>query len=586
MNGKPLLAWVVVAVSVVACGDRPAPARDPRALPVTGRDDAAEVTRLADVYVAESLARFPERAEGSGLVVRHDGLSDNSLAALEDWHSREDDLAKRVDAIDARALAGRPEWVTLGFLREALASSRGARVCRRELWPATHYFGWLDQLSELAGSQPVGSGDARRDALARFSLVPRYLDTEIVNLHEGVRAGFTSPRSSVDLLIAQLDALLAQPAKQWRLFSPAARDGDAAFQRAWTELLEGQIAPAVKRYRDYLASEYRAHAREDGAITALSEGRACYRALYRAMTSLDRSPEEVMELGQRAVARNTEAALAIGKERMGAGDLPSLVEALRREPRFTSRDEELAFARSAVERAAATVPRAFFALPPAEVRVEPYPDEVGPALGDSYRPATDGRPYGVYRINLLNFAQATRGGAEKTAFHETLPGHHLQLAFASTLRDVHPIAKLVKVTAFVEGWARYAEGLAEELGLYSSDAARADRRLWPARGMVVDPGLLLFGWTRERAVAYITEGGVPPKSAEAMVERIAVRPAQLTAYDTGGLEIIALREQAERELGPRFDLRSFHKAVLEHGAVTLPMLRELVEEWVRRERDR
>jgi uncharacterized protein (DUF885 family) len=230
------------------------------------------------------------------------------------------------------------------------------------------------------------------------------------------------------------------------------------------------------------------------------------------------------------------------------------------------------------------MPGAFLALPSTEVRVEPYPDEVGLAQGDSYRAPSEGRPYGVYRINLLNFAQVTPDAAEKTAFHETFPGHHLQLAFASTLRDVHPIVKLVKVPAFVEGWARYAEALAEELGLYSSDEARLDRRLWPARGMVVDPGLLLFGWTRERAEAYIADGGWPSKAAGALVDRIAVRPAQLTAYDSGGLEFTALREEAERELGPRFDLKKFHRVVLEHGAVTLPMLREFVEDWIRRER--
>ena len=575
---------VLAVVSATACHDSGAPPHSARPVPLELPGAAAEVTRLADAYVSGFVARFPERAEGSGLAIPHDGLSDNSLAALEEWQAREDDLAKRAEAIDARALKGRPEWVTFGFLREALAASRGARICRRELWPVTHYFGWLSDFSDLAASQPVGSEKTRRDALARFARVARYLDTEIANLHKGVTAGFTTPRASVDILIAQLDTLLAKPVEAWPFFSPAARDGDTAFKRAWSELLEGQIAPAARRYRDYLKNEYRTQAREDPAITAVPNGQACYRALYRLNTSLDRSPEEVMELGQRAVARNMEAALALGKERLGAVDMPSLLDALQRQPHFTSSDEKLAFARAAVDRARDSMPRAFLALPSSEVRVEPYPEEIGASVGDSYRAPADGRAYGVYRINLLNFAQETRAGAEKTAFHETLPGPHLQLAFASALPDVHPIAKLVRVAAFVEGWARYAEALAEELGLYTSDEARVSRRLWPARGMVVDPGLLLFGWTRERATAYILEGGWPSKAAQNLIDRVPVRPAQLTAYDSGGLEIMALRELAERALGPRFDLKKFHQAVLEHGAVTLPMLRELVEDWIRRER--
>jgi len=575
---------LVTLVGVAACRSASVPITATPPKPHDGPDTAADVTRLADTYVSEFVARFPERAEGTGLATRHDRLSDNSLSALDEWHAREDELAQREEAIDAHAPLGRPEWITLGFLREALTASRGARVCRRELWPATHYFGWLDGFADLAASQPVGSEQARRDALSRFSMVARYLDTEVVNMREGVRLGFTTPRASVDRLTAQLDALLAKPVTTWPLFSPATRDGDTSFGRAFAELLDTQVAPAVRRYRDYLKDEYRARAREDLALSALPNGAACYRALYRLNTSLDRSPEEVVQIGERAVAQNTEAALAIGRVRLGAADLHSLVDKLEHAPHFASADEKLAFARATVDRAREAAPRAFLALPQADVHIEPYPAEIAAGMLDSYRGPTEGRSYGVYRINLLSFARDTPAGAEKVAFHETIPGHHLQNALASALPDGHPITKLVKVTAFMEGWARYAEGLAEELGLYTSDEARVSRRLWPARGMVVDPGLLLFGWSRERAAAYITEGGWPAATAESMVDRIGVRPAQLTAYDSGGLEIMALREEAERQLGPRFDLKRFHQAVLQHGAVTLPMLRELVEEWIQQER--
>ena len=139
----------------------------------------------------------------------------------------------------------------------------------------------------------------------------------------------------------------------------------------------------------------------------------------------------------------------------------------------------------------------------------------------------------------------------------------------------------------MEGWARYAEALAEELNLYSSDYARVQRRLWPARGMVLDPGFHVFGWSRARVVAFVVESGrFSDKEAEDLVDRIAVMPGQLTSYDSGGLEFFALRADAERELGSRFDLRAFHAVVLGRGAVTLPMLRQLVRDWIDREKKR
>jgi uncharacterized protein (DUF885 family) len=201
-------------------------------------------------------------------------------------------------------------------------------------------------------------------------------------------------------------------------------------------------------------------------------------------------------------------------------------------------------------------------------------DGYWPAAEDRSRPAK-------YQISLYRFADTTRSNAEITAFHEAYPGHHLQIGLALERLAAHAITRLVGNSAFIEGWARYAEALAEEMGMYSSDYARANRRLWPARGMVVDPGIHLLGWTREQATAFILESGrFPPDTAAGAVDRIAVWPGQLTAYDTGALEFFALREQASKALGERFDIREFHDVVLGNGSVTLPMLREQVRIWL------
>ena len=185
-----------------------------------------DITQLADAYVAQFVVRFPEQAELSGMSLpRHDGLSDNSLVALADWERLEDGWAELLSTIDPRPFLGKPEWVTLGFLREAIESSRQRRVCRSELWQGvSHMFGWQVAISALAQTQPVGNETARREALARYGKLPRFLETEIANLRAGVAAGFTSPRRNVELVVKQLDGTLALPVDKLPIYSPAARD--------------------------------------------------------------------------------------------------------------------------------------------------------------------------------------------------------------------------------------------------------------------------------------------------------------------------------------------------------------------------
>jgi uncharacterized protein (DUF885 family) len=543
------------------------------------------VTRLADAYVAEFVRRFPDSAELSGLAVaRHDGLTDNSLAALREWQALEDGWAQELERLDAAVLRGRPEWITHGFLKEAVESSRRTRVCRYELWPVNQLSGWQSYFAQLESVQPVGTETARAEALARWSQVPRYLETEVRNLQEGVRLGYTTPQSNVKLVIRQLAELLAKPVEQWPLFGPASRDDSAVFKAEWKKLLSERIAPAVERYHAYLRDQYLPGARESIAITAIPDGAACYQASFRAYTTIERPAAETYELGRRRVEQNLGAALEIGRKSLKADDLHSLVASINadRANHFSSREELLAFAQASVARARERLPAWFSRRPQADIAVEPYPEFLEREASDSYWPAAeDGSRPAKYMITLHEFGEVTRSNAEITAFHESYPGHHLQLGLARERPAAHPITRLVGNSGFAEGWARYAEALAEEMGLYSSDYARANRRLWPSRGMVVDPGIHLYGWTREQATSYMAESGrFPPEIAASAVDRIAMWPGQLTAYDTGALEFFALREQAEAALGERFDIREFHDALLGNGTVTLPMLREQMQAWL------
>jgi uncharacterized protein (DUF885 family) len=550
---------------------------------------AAEVTRLADAYLAEIISRFPDQAELSGLSIpRHDTLTDNSLEALREWQALEDGWAKAIEPLDAAALRGRQEWITHGFLKEAIESSRRGRVCRYELWPVNQLSGWHAYMAQLASVQLVGTPAARAQALTRWAQLPRYLDTEVRNLQEGVRRGYTTPRPNVRLVIAQLDALLAKPVEQWPYYGPAERDGTKEFQAEWKKLLAERITPAVQRYRAYLQDQYLPRARESIAIAAHPDGKACYQAAFRAYTTIERPASETFELGRKRVERNLAEALEIGRKSLGADNLTSLVARLDedRANHFGSREELLGFAKESVARARKQLPEWFARLPRADIIVEPYPAFLEREASDGYWPAAeDGSRPAKYQITLYGFDKTTRANTEITAFHESYPGHHLQLALASERPAAHPITRLVGNSGFAEGWARYAEALAEEMGLYSSDHARANRRLWPARGMVVDPGIHLFGWTREQAVAFIAESGrFPPEVAATTVDRIVMWPGQLTAYDTGALEFFALRDEAEEALGERFDIREFHEVVLGSGTLTLPMLREQVRTWLESKR--
>lgn len=582
MHTRVLLVLICTCLSSATAAQQAQPYSGTAAL-------AARVRELADAYVGEFTNRFPEQAVFNGLQLEHhDRLTDNSQAALRQWEALEDRWAIELAKIDSSQLHDHPDWLTLGFLKEAIEASRQLRVCRYELWPVNQLSGWQATAAQLAAIQPVGSDTARDEALARWRTLPRYLSNEIDNMRAGLGDGYSTPQRNVRLVIEQLDQVLAQPVEQWPLYSPASRDKSEPFQKSWSELLSTSVKPAIERYRNYLRDEYAGKARESMAITANPQGAACYQASFRSYTTIDRPAKETFELGRREVERNQAAALEIGRQRLQADDVATLVKRLNADPanHFKSREELQQFAQAAVARAREQMPKWFSRVPKADVVVEAYPDFLEQTASDSYWPAAqDGSRPAMYRITLYRYATTTRSNAEITAFHEAYPGHHLQLGIAMERPSAHAVTRLVGNSGFVEGWARYAESLAEEMGMYTSDYARANRRLWPARGMVIDPGIHMLGWTREQAIELaVASGRFDRDAADALVDRVALWPAQLTAYDTGALEFFALRKQAQEALGNKFDIREFHAVLLESGAVTLPMLREQVARWLAKKR--
>ena len=324
-------------------------------------------------------------------------------------------------------------------------------------------------------------------------------------------------------------------------------------------------------------------ARTELAVTANPDGLLCYEASLQGYTTLDRSGKEVYALGMATVEANKAKVIELGQDAYNLDDFKAIIDRAKADSsdRFGDKEELLQFSRDMVQRAESEMPNWVGNMPSLPVVVVPFEEhEEGTGRSAHYRPGTPERP-GEYRIPLYEPQGQSRGNAEATAFHETWPGHHLQTAVGQSVEGLHPISQIIWFAGPGEGWARYSEALAEEMGLYNTVAGPIKRRAWPARGMVVDPGIHLFGWTREQAIEFMmVSGRFPDSMGDEMVDRIAILPGQLTAYDSGGLEILALRKRAEDAMGDDFDIQQFHDRILENGTIPLLQLRAHLEAWI------
>jgi len=581
-----LILTTVCALALQAC-EHHAPAivespLDPVVDPVA--DAATSVNAVADRFYADTLAKTPEVAYFSGVELeRHDGMEDNSPAARHVIKTEVDEMLGMLESVDAGLLAGRTEWITNAYLLQALRSSVAQRVCRSELWNVNQMGGWHSGYSQIAQLQPTGTSKLREQSLARWSKLAEYADQEIENLKYGLVLGYSAPRTVVQRVIGQLDGLLELDTEASPFYSPAVRDPNEAFMKATHELVEGQIYPALRRYREFLAGSYMSSARTELSVTANPDGLDCYEASLRAYTTLDRSGKDVYKLGKKTVAANKATVIALGRAAYGLDDFKAIIDKAKADPsdQFDDKEVLLEFSREMVLRAEAEMPKWVGKMPEQSVEVVPFEEhEEGTGRSAHYRPASGDRP-GEYRIPLHQPEEQSRGNAEATAFHEAWPGHHLQVAVGQSVEGLHPVTQIIWFSGPGEGWARYSEALAEEMGLYTTTTGPIRRRAWPARGMVVDPGIHLFGWSREQAIEFMMEAGrFPENIGDQMVDRIAILPGQLTAYDSGGLEILALRRQAEAAMGDNFDVREFHDRVLENGTIPLLQLRAHIEAWI------
>jgi len=558
-----------------APGSAAAPANDVR------------VKAFADAFLSAYLDRYPEAATYNGVPGRkHDSLTDNSAAAVKAWEERENTWLGELRTIDPATVASEPLRATYAIVRQTIEGDLAKRVCRDELWNVSQMTGWQVSDGYLLTIQPIGTEEARREALARWGSFPKYIDNEIANLAEGLKLGYTAPKLNVRIVLDQVRGLISTPVKDSPFYSPSQRDDDPAFKKEFDALVKDAIIPAAKRYADFLEKEYLKGAREAISVSSNPEGAACYDASVLYHSSSGKTAKEVHELGLQQIDLLDARMKEIAERSFGTDDVAAALRQLREEKKYKFKDraEKIAYSQAALARAKDKMGAWFGILPKADVVIQPYPAFREKNAPNEYNPpAEDGSRPAVFLISAYQAERQSRVEDESTAFHETIPGHHLQTAIALERKQIHPIGRYLFNSGYAEGWALYAETVADEMGLFSGDVDRMgllSSQALRASRLVVDSGLHALGWTRQQAIDYMLEHTAESEhDVTSEVDRYIIYPGQATSYMIGKVEIRAARDEAEKMMGDRFDIKAFHDRVLEDGGVPLTFLREKIRAW-------
>jgi uncharacterized protein (DUF885 family) len=362
----------------------------------------------------------------------------------------------------------------------------------------------------------------------------------------------------------------------------------AAGQRA----IKDSVNPAFRRLREFYDKRYLPAAREKIAASSLPPAMPYYEAVLALYTTTRMSPKEIHDLGLAEVARIGKEMDATAAATSFKGTRAEFQKSINTDPRFfyTNREDMLAGYRDIAKRADAELPRFFAELPRLPYGIRAMQPEEGDNAEHYVRGSADGSRAGYFEANVNSLSRRPKWTMETLLLHEAVPGHHLQIARAQEMKNLPEFRRNAFFVAYTEGWALYAESLGYEMGFYTDPYTKFGNlsgEMHRAARLVVDTGIHAFGWTREQAIAYVEDNAaLTPEFATAEVDRYIVLPAQATAYKIGELKIKALRAKARKELGDRFDLRRFHNAVIDNGAVPLDILEVQIDEWIAAERSR
>ncbi|MEP7039946.1 MAG: DUF885 domain-containing protein [Chloroflexota bacterium] len=555
---------------------------------MTHADPNAAVNELADRFWDGVLARDPVYATILGDDRFDDRLPDLGAAGRAADEAAYRETLADADEIDPAGLD--PEQVITRDMLILVASTHLEALETKQYQLAiNHIFGTQTMPVRIAQYQVAKTPEGLERLLTRLGAYPAAIEQEIETLREGMADGRTGAAIPVRKQIEQIERMVALPAEDFPAVGMAHVADDAARERVRASVA-ADIYPALQRLRDFLADEYEALARQDPGISSTPDGEEAYRLAIRMNTTIDTTPDEVHRFGMEDLA-HIEAEKDEIARRAGYRDRTAYAKALSEDPaNHTSsggRIVELASEQTA--RAFATAPRYFGRLPRADCEVkavEEYRErEVPPAF--YMPPSIDGSRPGQYYLNTYQPEQRDLHKIASITFHEATPGHHFQLAIEMELTGLPAFRTLgsrMAGAAYSEGWGLYCERLADEMGLYQSDAERIgmlDMQGFRAARLVVDSGLHAFGWSRARAIEFMHErGSMPLVDSEIEVDRYTIWPGQALAYKIGQREIERARREVSEFMGDRFDLRAFHDEVLAHGSLPLATLRREIPGWV------
>jgi uncharacterized protein (DUF885 family) len=562
-----------------------------------GADPAGETERLHRLFDQEWELRLREDPLFATSAGRHEydhllpsvGLADERRR-LELWR----ELLDQAAAIDPSALAFEDELSQRIFERQLRERIEAIELGGYRL-PLTSDSGFHTEFARLPAEMPLADVDGYDDYLARLRAFPAYVDGYVELLRDGVEHGVTLPRvvlEGYEVTIAS--HVVDDPAASvfWRPFErfPAAVP-DAERERlrvAGRAAITEAVVPGYRAFLDFMVGEYLPAARDTVGISEVPGGREYYAQRVRHFTTLEVDAEEVHEIGKREVARIRAEMEAIVEQVGFEGSFADFLHFLRTDPRFYAPTPEdlLKEAAYIAKRMDGQLPALFGTLPRLPYTVAPVPADLAPKYtGGRYVPApAGGRRPGTYWVNTYDLPSRPLYTLTALTLHEAVPGHHLQIARAEELEGLPRFRRYDYISAFGEGWGLYSEWLGVEAGIYDDPYdhfGRLTYEMWRACRLVVDTGLHAFGWSRQRAIDYLAENtALSLHEVGTEVDRYISWPGQALAYKMGELEIRRLRRWAEAELGPRFDLRAFHDAVLGHGSVPLPELERVIERYV------
>jgi len=578
------------APAAAAAAPRPDPAAAAELKALFAQSDEANLQRnplsalfRGDLRYADRFGEFgtdeyyaAERAAAESDLER---LARIDRAALSPQDQVAYDVFRWQRTIDLRAL--QPELLALTAVR-----------------PIDHFFGihtFFPDISSGQGAAPFKTLADYENNLKRIDGYVATLDRSIERFRQGMRTGVTQPRLVVDNIVGQLDTQIALGVENSVFYGPVKTFPEgipavdqARLRAAYAASIREEILPAYRRLRDFLRTEYRPAAREGVGLVHMKGGPQLYGYLIESNTTLPMSADEVHRIGLREVT-STLAEMEKVKARVGfKGTLRQFFEHIRTDPKFKPRSKQaLTEGYYAIgKQVDASIGKLFSTLPKSPLEIRPVPEyrEKGEAGGSYQQGTPDGSRPGIFYFNTYDLPSRTTPGMETLYLHEGAPGHHFQISLAQENTELPNFMRFGGNTAFVEGWALYAESLGPELGMFEDPYqyfGHLDDRMLRAMRLVVDTGLHSKGWTRDQAIKYMLDNSSMGKTdATAEVERYIAIPGQALAYMIGNLKLQDLRRRAQAELGDRFDIRDFHAQVLMTGALPLGVLEAKIDRWI------